>query len=242
MYKEHKLFSQPPSETKIWRYLKKQKIFSLFESKCLFFAKASSLEDPFEGRYPLNYQRDEGASFNRARFGHVRFNQGPNYVPSEVKESVCICCFTMNEYESDVSWKAYLQGIEGAAIQLTVAKLISSLDECQEEDIFIGEVTYLDYKSELFYNEGNLFTPFLHKRAEYTHENELRAITTKVLTNSERMDKGIFIPVSLQNLLERIVLSPNASKDFENQVTSFCIENGLGNIVVRSTLEDKPAW
>ncbi|MGA2162328.1 MAG: hypothetical protein ABSG28_09090 [Methanoregula sp.] len=242
MYKDHPLFQQISNDTKIWRYLNKEKICSLLQKKSLFFAKASVLKDAFEGRYPHKYPKSEGAAFGRAAFGRTRFGQSQNYIPKEMKDLVYICSFTINEYESEVLWKNYLQGSEGAAIQTTLQGLKSCFDASEEEEIFIGKVDYLDYNSESFNEESNLFYPFLHKKVEYIHESELRAITTRFLPSREKIVNGIFIPISLQNLLEKIVLSPSASKDFEEQLTSLCTNKGLENMVIHSTLEDKPKW
>lgn len=243
MYRDHQLFQQPSSETKIWRYLNKQKIFSLIEKESLFFARVSSLKDPFEGRYPINYKKLVLGGMDRFAIDRTPMDrQSSNFIPESAKDSVYICCFTMNDFESDVLWKAYLQDAEGVAIQLTLGKLKNCFDTFDGDGIYIGKVNYLDYKSESFNEGSNLFSPFLHKRVEYTHEHELRGITTNFFQIREKTENGVFIPISLQILLEKIVLSPNASKTFEEKLISLCLEKQLGNIVVRSTLEEKPKW
>jgi len=243
MYKDHQFFQQPSPDTIIWRYLNKQKIFSLIEKEALFFSKASSLKDPFEGRYPLPYKRIVMGGIDRGAIDRSpidRFSR--NYISEDTKNSTFICCFSMTDHESDILWKAYLQETDGAAIQFQLNRLKTCFNNAENEEIYIGKVNYLDYKSESFDHGSNLFIPFLHKRVEYTQENEIRGITIRFLENREKNENGVFIPISLQNLLEKIVLSPNASKDFEEKITSLCLEKGLGNIVIRSSLEDKPKW
>lgn len=52
-YQEHPVFT-PPSDrdTGVWRYMDFAKLVSLLATQALFFARAESLNDPFEGSYP----------------------------------------------------------------------------------------------------------------------------------------------------------------------------------------------
>src|SRR5438132_14095582 len=47
-------FIPPPSDEdmQIWRYLDFTKFVALLDSRSLFFARVSTLEDPFEGSFP----------------------------------------------------------------------------------------------------------------------------------------------------------------------------------------------
>jgi hypothetical protein len=239
MYADHPLCNNPNPDTIIWRYLNTQKFESLLEKKALFFSKARYLKDLFEGRYPPSYKRKEGASFNRGGFNQMGFNQGANYLPDSKKDSTFICCFTMNEFENDAMWKSYLMNNEGVAIQSTFKQLQESFEETNDEMISIGIVKYYDND---FDGSTNVFKLFLQKRVFFNNENELRAIMIKFSDRREIIENGIFVPIKVKNLINKVILSPNSSEFFEKRIKSLCAQSGLDNIVYRSKLEEFPKW
>ena len=241
MYQDHPLCKCPDSNTTIWRYLDELKFYSLLEKDALFFAKARYLNDPFEGRYPPTYPRHEGASFNRGSFNQMGFNQGANYLPDSFKDSTYICCFTMNKSENYAMWKSYLLEKEGVAIQSTLKQLQESFEDTDEETISIGLVNYYD-SGKNFNGGSNAFTLFLQKRVLFNNENELRAIMINKSSRREITEKGIFIPVKIGKLINKVVLSPHSSEAFEKRIIMLCAQKGLGNIVYRSKLEEVPKW
>ena len=242
MHKDHPLFRQPLPNTIIWRYFKEDHFLDLLENESLHFTKSSELEDPYEGRYPDVYKPVSIGGFNRSPFDRTPFDRKiTNFVPKKIKDSIYICSFTINNYESDILWKAYSNS-KGAAIQTTVGRLKSCFESVEDEDVFIGEINYMDYKIESFDEGSKLFVPFLHKKMEYKHDDELRAITNKFPIQRMKTGKGVYIPVTLNVLLEKIVLAPFESKDFEESVTSLSKRRELCDIVTHSTLEDKPKW
>ena len=247
MYTEYSGFSQPPLETKIWRYINKEKIWSLFEKESLFFAKSSVLKDIFEGRYPTGYPKIQSGGLDRGGVDRMPLDRVyRNYIPKEAKDSIYICCFTMNDYENYSLWDVYLKPKkEGVAIQLTLDRLKKSLLPLEEE-ITSSIIKYsnfkkYDNKSQLTFG-ADIFPQFLNKKGEYNFENEIRVITNKLLPIREKNLNGIFLPINIQNFLEKIIISPGASNIFEENIRSLCLEKGLGDIVFRSTLEDKPEW
>lgn len=241
MYQDHPFCKCPDSNTVIWRYLDEQKFTSLLEKEALFFAKARYLDDPFEGRYPPKYPRNEGSSFNRGGFNRMGFNQGANYLPDSFKDSTYICCFTMNKSENYAMWKSYLMDKEGVAIQSTLKQLQESFEDTDEETISIGMVNYYD-SVENFVGGSNPFKVFLQKRHFYNNENELRAIMIKTSNRRETTEKGIFVPVIIDKIINKVVLSPHSSEAFEKRVKLLCAQKGLGDIVTRSKLEELPKW
>ncbi len=167
------------------------------------------------------------------------FNQGANYLPDSIKDSTFICCFTMNEFENDAMWKSFLLNGEGVAIQSTFKQLQESFEETDEETISIGMVKYYD---DDFEGLTNVFKLFLQKRVFFNNENELRAIMIKFSDKREIIEKGIFVPIKIKNLINRVILSPNSGEFFEKRIKSLCAQSGLDNIVYRSKLDEKPRW
>ncbi len=241
MYVEHPFCESPNPGTIIWRYLDEQKFTSLLEKEALFFAKARYLDDPFEGRYPPKYPRNEGSSFNRGGFNRMGFNQGANYLPDSFKDSTYICCFTINKSENYAMWKCYLTEKEGVAIQSTLKQFQESFEDTDEETISIGMVNYYD-SVEKFDGSSNVFKLFLQKRPLFNNENELRAIMIKISSRREITEKGIFIPVKIRETINKVVLSPQSSEAFEKRIKLLCAQKGLGDIVYRSKLEEIPKW
>ena len=53
MYEANPIFVQPEGEDdRVWRYMDFTKFVSFIESRCLYFARADKLGDPFEGSLP----------------------------------------------------------------------------------------------------------------------------------------------------------------------------------------------
>jgi hypothetical protein len=58
----------------------------------------------------------------------------------------------------------------------------------------------------------------------------------------EITEKGIFIPVKIREIINKVVLSPQSSEAFEKRIKLLCVQKGLENIVFRSKLEEVPKW
>jgi len=217
---------QPPSDAIIWRYFNKENFLRLFEKEALHFAKASSLRDPFEGRFPLKFK---GITID----DEILF-------PLDMNDQVYICCFTLNNPESAILWNFYLKNDlkEGGAICFTISDLKSCLNECEEE-ITLSSIEYSDYRT---LNPQDDFYPFFNKRVEYSIENEFRALIYLSLANREKTEKGFYLPIPLKKIIRKIVLAPHTPDDFANKVFSLCKEKNLENVIFRSSLEDKPNW
>ena len=61
--------------------------------------------------------------------------------------------------------KLYCVGGKGIAIQSTFKRFKESFDICENIEVNIGMVNYIDYSSDMMSTQ-NLFTPYLHARAE----------------------------------------------------------------------------
>jgi hypothetical protein len=146
----------------------------------------------------------------------------------------------MNNYENAILWDAYLKNNlnEGAAICSTISDLKSCLTDCDDE-ITLSSIEYSDYRA---LNPEDKFYPFFNKRIEFSNEKEFRALTYLPLANREKTTNGFYLPISLKNLVKKIVLAPHTSKDFANDVLTLCQKNSLDSVVFRSSLEDTPIW
>ena len=144
-------------------------------------------------------------------------------------------------------WNLYLKSNEGVAIQTTFENIKECFNQINE-NIYIGTVRYIDYDSDIFSSDKsfafNFLRAFLHKRKSYSHENEYRAIIwdngsseLKMLASNE---SGIYIPVDLNILIEKIIVIPDSEEWFIELVTEMMVIYKLNKEVVRSVLDEKP--
>ena len=255
MYQEHNAFEKPADENiKIWRYIDFTKFVSLIDRKALFFSKVEKLGDKFEGApSKVNIQY---ASARESRLKKIFSEEQIKLRKKQNREfdAVCLRKWTavnswhMNEYESAAMWKLYLKSDEGIAIQSTFKRLAQSFNECKEHNIWIGMVKYIDYtKDEMPFN--NIFFRITTKRKSFEHERELRAAvaefplpSVKHLKNHDPFANGLYVPVNLELLIERVFVSPTAEKWFSDLVQSVTQKYGLSKSVSRSSLADDPVF
>ena len=243
MFENYPRFAQPKNpDVKIWRYMDFAKFVSLLDSSSLYFARTDKLgDDPFEGSWPRQNVRQR--------------DYVPNGLPTEVREYFAKCqremwetnqehpkfmaisCWHMNQHESAAMWKLYLKNCqEGIALQTTYRKLQESLTNSQER-ILLGLVRYIDYETEGF-DDNYLLDPFIHKRKNFEHENEVRAIVVKGNASAE----GVKIRVDLERLIERIYVSPSAPRWFAELTSSVANKYGYSFLVEPSRLDESPLF
>jgi hypothetical protein len=190
-----------------------------------------------------------------------RINSSTNKVQREL---IYVNCWHNNEYESSAMWKSYLKGDEGVAIESSVNRLLLSLKQTKDV-IFMGKVKYIDYEKESITDEDHTI-PFLYKRKSFQHENEVRLnlrlpfheIINGVLTiypdmeipdimkaedimwTKERIGAlGVYIPINLDALIEKVYVSPTADDWFYDLVESVSENYCLKKEVVQSALADR---
>ena len=89
----------------------------------------------------------------------------------------------------------------------------------QDDGLFVGCVSYIDYEKEWF-PDGNVFYPVMHKRRAFAHEHEVRLVKM----NYESFTSGVpgvasmGIPISVQNLIEGIFVNPNCQEWYVDAV------------------------
>ncbi len=251
MYKEHPNFIQPENEEiKVWRYMDFTKLVSLIDSSRLYFTRADKFEDPFEGSYPkINVAAREVAPDDiprEAQEVYLELMRSKAEINKHWPRYHAINCWHMNEHESAAMWNLNLKSDEGISIQSTYVKLKRSLTD--DEEIYLGKVRYIDYDTE-FIDPGNVFSPFVHKRKSFEHEQEVRALVSKWPTgkgrldfNQETIEHGLKIKVDIETLIERIYVAPSAPAWFADLVKSVVIRYGYSFEVVHSKLNENPVF
>ena len=251
MYKEHNDFKPSPNSAVLWRYMDFTKFVSLLEKQALFFARADKLEDPFEGYWPdLNrvaVRRSFEASSNPYS-NHLW--QTWSHLVRECPRFTLISCWHESNHESAAMWKLYSKDDNGIAIKTDFDSFSKSLTS--SEDIFIGKISYVDYRTN-FFTGHSLFSPFLCKRKSFEHECEVRAIVQDFPTKKEEKhnfvdlsqdicDVGNYYEVDLSLLIQEVVIGPYTPDWLIELIYSVAARYNLKAPIVRSNLGDNPTW
>jgi len=140
-------------------------------------------------------------------------------------------------------WKLYSQLGNGIAIQTTIPDFKRSFDQVLY-DVFIGEVRYIDYKTESFFDgtdytvEGSMgLAPFIHKRSIYRYEHEYRAIA-RDQPGHELFGLGLDVPVNHDLLIKKIIVAP-LTPNWIYELVKSEVQKELSNITVEHSIYDE---
>ena len=249
----HDEFISPLPMEKLWRYMDLGKFISLISTKTLYFASASSFQDPFEGAKGTASNKGKWDSFytdflkkaiitapgNEAKiFAEGELDSEAERILSDMnknglimREHTYISCWHCNDYESEAMWKLYSMNVTNAiAIQTTAQGLYEALDK--DPQISIGKINYIDYQNKFAPINGS----FWYKRKAFAYEQEVRA----VLTDFKAKTSGISICVDLDKLIEAIYISPYAPSWFEVVVRSVAEKYGINKPIYYSEMTEAP--
>lgn len=246
LLKDYRVLTKPKdTNATIWRYIDFTKFISLLQKRKMFFPKAVSLQDPFEGA-----TTKANIFIRKSNYPHISSDifKGTMKHMEVIKESIYVNCWNISEEETNLMWASYVEENSGVAIQSTFKRLKSCFHTNSNLKIRIGKVKYIDYYKTDNFNELVGYLYFLHKRKIYKYENELRAMTllmghqkNKAL-EEDFTDKGIFVPINLDMLVEKVVVSPNAKIWQVNLVESLMEEYGVIKIVEQSSIYKAPHY
>lgn len=235
---------QLSEDTILWRYINLEKFESLLKEKALFFCRADKFSDPFEGSVP---KRE--AEFRDKKKNYISDTH------KHLKMFVVINCWQINNSESDAMWRIYLKTNEGVAIQTTVKKLTESFIN-SPLNLYLSKIRYINFNKDIWYHHidyphstYNLYTPFVHKRVEFKHEQECRVLHEINSSNQlptywdfQNNNIGHFIQVDANNLIERVILSPTSDENVRLKVENLLTKYSLNKQIDKSKLNDKPIY
>jgi hypothetical protein len=232
-----------PSSQAVWRYMDFPKYMSIVVRRSLWFARADTFEDKWEGFSrckPLKLSATPDAAmqdYAEDARQHVRWL---NRLPRQF----FISCWTTAE-ESIGKWKVYTSGQHGIAIQSTTARVSSFVQQARSGPLSnwrAGNVHYEpestfddgDYGTSVDFDRSKAFDVFFRKRACFTEEGEWRAVI------ADKSTKGSAVPITFDGLIEQIVVSPLASRSFVDDVNAFGKAFGVPSLAFRSQLGRAP--
>ena len=246
----------PSFDTTLWRYMDFAKFVSLLEYRALFFTRADKLDDPFEGTlsevnkaiiqqgYKLTLDKRTSDTLDVLGIIGNAVKQGRRFT--------LINCWQASEHESEAMWKLYSGQGHGLAIRTDFKSLVFSFTD-RVPDI-IANVEYISYENQLI-PPLNLYAPFLHKRVNFSHEQEVRAIIRCLnYKETDREDVrepdysrdvcevGISFGIDPGDLIQEVVVSPYAEPWMIELVQSVCRRYGINKPVRLSGMAKNPVW
>ncbi|KEQ31205.1 hypothetical protein N180_02855 [Pedobacter antarcticus 4BY] len=234
-YQEHESVITIPDETVIWRYMNKEKFELLLESNSLWFCRSDKFKDEHEGSLTKKDYQDynEYIKLNHQFSKPFLKDKGDQY--KNLPKYFGISCWHINEIENDGLWSHYAENRNGVVIKSTVGRLKECITD--EENVYIGKVSYLDYEEEKI-EFDNYFRHFFSKRNNFSYENELRALVFKQPPRitfpdmsvgpdytQETITKGLNIKCNLNTLVSAVYASPSANtedlEDINNVIAKY---------------------
>lgn len=230
MYKIHSEIVTPKRDTIIWRYLSLEKFLSLLNDKQLYFTRQDLFLDSEEAKMSTK---------DKQLFDKV--------VPgiSEVMENDkfgCgfINCWVISNVELYLMWNTYSSLDKGLAIKTTIGNLIDSLDPCDEREVFISDVNYIDYYHDYTFDKtdgiANCLARYFCKRKYFLQERELRLVYYDYKATIDGDNVGQKFDVSINTLLDEVWIAPNAKGWYENLIKDEMQLHGINKPVKRSCI------
>lgn len=240
---DHECMTKPADENvKIWRYMDFTKFVSMLETGTLFLSRADKFEDPYEGAVSDVTIKQREEFYKSLPSDLEQILRRTTADRGRMRQWININCWHMNEFESAAMWKLYAKTDEAVAIQSTYKRL----HECLPPYTYLSVVNYIDY-SKHFIPDGNAFWPFVHKRLSFEHEKELRILQLAdpheiEAYTLENPKFGAAVKVELNDLIEKIHISPTAPSWFSNLVKDIVARYGLNLQVTQSDMAKAPVY
>jgi hypothetical protein len=148
---------------------------------------------------------------------------------------LAISSWHSNPNENYAMWKIYAQGYNGLAIQSNYKRLKGSFGS-DEKSILIGKVKYYDEGT-----DDSSETLVFRKRTIYSFEQEVRCCY-KLDSGNEKDHTweeqghvhGVYIPVHLQTLIDKLFISPYSPTWFKELVAGINRKFELDKEIVHS--------
>ncbi|MGJ7527478.1 hypothetical protein [Variovorax sp. GB1P17] len=226
---------QPSAETTIWRYYPLDRFLALISARELFFAPATSFEDPYEGDYGV-----AAKEAIRDRFGDSQYLRDFN--TSEFLQShTYISCWHESDHESDAMWKLYGRSI---AVKSTFGSINKLLTWSKTEVKTAGRVNYIDYSVKPVNVEAS-YLPYFFKRMAFHHEQEVRFLIQEHRDDWSEYpppSPGKRAPLNFNADIVEIVVAPTVEAYVANAVEKIVRALDVDIPIRQSTLLAKPVW
>lgn len=213
MIKQSKILSIPENiDAPLWRYMSIEKLESLLNERALYFRRSDLFEDPLEGTHSLATIKNRPSFFAEAKESWI--NKTIPMFNANTRKCVFVNCWHNSATESVYMWDMYTKDNKGIAIKSSLNRIRNAiLDE--EREFLINPVRYINYEED-HTSDANLFYAFFCKDESYINEKEVRFAFDQNFEHVGREDfdsllleEGIFIPVDINLLIEKVIVSPH---------------------------------
>jgi hypothetical protein len=224
-------FRSSEYDKQIYRVIPTHRLLEIFERKELVLVEPQKWDDPFE---------------NLLLKGHVK-GAFDNYPETAVfRNSIYGQCWTSHR-ETDAMWRIYSSDKQGVKIRCKISTLLNDivrkLDQRDAERFFIGKVEYV-YQKEILERLQNIngiygieaARSLLFKRKEFSHESEVRLISTQGAGDEIR--RFSFDPFST---IDEIVFDPRMNDYTYNAYRDALKNKGFKGRVAKSVMYQLPA-
>lgn len=230
-------FAESPdiNDGALWRYVDLARFMDILVTKSLFFVRQENLIqlDPLEGTYTKGtYTAMENVPItvhgegDPQKLRELSKRATIRMIPLK-RRLLCISCWHQNMRESDAMWKIYARDNKGIAIRSSTDRFMTALEPSYRDKVSLGKVRYVDYFAEDPRNQ--IIDPAFIKDLSYVHENEVRAVVWDDTANnrteedwlSVQLSKGVSLPIDLEVLVEKVVLSPDAEDSYRDLLEQF---------------------
>lgn len=255
-------------ERVVWRYMPFTKFVSLLTYQALWFSKLNILQDQYEGLIPLGVLSEMRQSNEKlkATFKSPEQQRQIDELPlkneADGRELLVVTCWFAHEQESQRMWEEYGNSAEAVAVKSTIGRLAKHVYVPRDETAsHLGLVRYVEHDShEMSPYEANqaIERAFLKDKDQFCHEHEVRLVTmnfktpwcvspeghpyTREQVAGARMNNfdqpGLYVGVDITQLVQQIVVAPEAQPWFLNLVRRLVEQHGLKVPVLTSALAD----
>jgi hypothetical protein len=213
-----KLFTLPPSDTRLWKYGDYRKFAQLFSEQTLYFRRADQLPDLYEGKFTAANQERRSDMFAGA---FADLGLGDPAAIHAIQEShrtrTFLHCWHKNARENPRMWKEYTTSADSIVVVTTVAALFAATPaHCKGAEVhYVGEDDPLP--------ELHSLAALVHKRRDpYAFEDEFRLMYMLPPGESVLLDQKEdffrLIPADTGTLVHEVRFHPAASPEFKNKV------------------------
>lgn len=250
-------YKRPTENTPLLRFMDFSKFAALLKDRSVWFARADTLGDQFEGARGVKSREAEYQAYMLDHYRRLMRNPPPGAQPpsEEIIEREAqrlyrdweaigkrgilrtfVSCWHSQAIESEALWRLYCPpGSAGVCVRTTFGKLDPALRTKYE--VRFGHVLYIDFKERYAGTHDRIFW----KRNSLSHEAEVRAVIEVWPEKADTSEElGLNIPVDLSTFAQEVLLSPFAPAWFEDVLKETLHRYGVALSVSKSALVEEP--
>ena len=239
-------FSSPKDQNTLWRYMNFEKFVNLLATQSLYFARADTFEDKFEGFLPPLIQQEYERITDR--LGKEK-RQAVMELWDNWRKWVMCCCWHRGDQETIGMWEKYSMHKGGIAIKTTMKRLRDSFAREEDVPVYIANVRYINHYEfkvpKSIRDMNTIYLPFFYKGKAFKYENEVRAIidtSQYIKEDFFRVKKDPDINpkvIDLQQLLDHLeIMGPKIDEDKKGQNLKVDLKTLIGEVIISPYADD----